>query len=88
MDKLYHKAEATLNTWKEHHAELQTVLDQTKILEDFYHSDEWITGREAIQTTLPPTETFYTASEDAIWNLSQTLYEEKIKLLKTIIATL
>ncbi|MCD8404888.1 DUF4298 domain-containing protein [Tenacibaculum dicentrarchi] len=91
MDSLLFEVEKEFIQIKKHHKKLKKLIQKTKILEEFYFSEKWMKNRDLLtKSSKNNTEpnSFYSASEDAIWNLSQSLHTEKIKILKTITKTL
>lgn len=88
MDKLLNEAEKEFEDFKKNNQKLKSLLIKTKILEDFYHSDEWMEGREILYKNNRETEFFYSAGEDAIWNLSNAIHKEKLKIIKIIVKSL
>lgn len=88
MDTLLLEAEKEFIQFKKNNLKLKSFLKKINTLEQFYHSDEWLEGRELIYKNNTKNEYYYSASEDAIWDLTQNVYIEKIKLLKKIIKSI
>lgn len=76
MDKLLLELEEEFVAFQKGNKKLKQFFKKVKTLETFYHSEDWLNHRESLS------KPFHSASEDAIWNLSQDVYKEKIKLLK------
>lgn len=71
--------------------EIQNFLQRFEEIENnvnaliaYYHSPEWMEDTERFHAQNSDDEYHHSASEDAIWNATQGIYVEKIKLLKRL----
>lgn len=84
MDNLLNEAEKEFNDIKKFEKKIKDLSKKVKALESFYHSDEWMNGREIIYKDGENTEYFYSAGEDSIYNLAQDFFYLKLKLIQQI----
>ncbi len=62
---------------------LKEISKNMKVLQDFYHSDVWMKGRDILYGNIQENEHFYSVREDLIWNTTQDFYIQKIKTAST-----
>ncbi len=83
MDKLLFEVEKDFEKIEKISSELKLFSKKIKILEDFYFHKNWLKDRETLKKENQ--DKFYSATEDAIWNLSVAYREERIKLIKQLV---
>lgn len=88
MDILLREAEKELEALQSFTSQFESILQKTEKLDAFYRSDTWEKGREVLYKDNQQDVFYYSAGEDPIWNLTQDLYNEKIKIVQAIIKTL
>lgn len=84
MDELLYESEKEFSDLKKFAQQFKEFAKKAKELEAFYHSEDWMNGRELIYKDSENKESFYSAAEDPIWNLLQAFHQEKIQLVKLI----
>lgn len=87
MDKRTFQAEKDLAVLKEFTKQFEALQNNLSILQNYYHSGEWLKDTEKLSAQ-SKNEHFYSASQDAIWNVSQEIYTEKIKILQLLVNSL
>lgn len=81
-DRKVKKAEEAFDELKRVQKKLKSIYKNLEDLEDYY-GNEWMEDVNFyIKNKIE--KNYYSASQDAIWNVTQDHYEMKIKLLKII----
>lgn len=83
MDKRTHRAEKDVQEMVQFLQRFQEMDANIKALEAYYHAS-WMEDVDTLYAQEDSDEHFYSASQDAIWNATQDMYVEKIKLLKSM----
>ena len=83
MDERTHQAEKDVQEMVQFLQRFQEMDANIKALEAYYHSS-WMEDVDVLYAQEDTDEHFYSASQDAIWNATQDMYVEKIKLLKAL----
>lgn len=84
MDQRLLQAEKELKEFAKFKKRYNEIAQNMKVLQAFYHSGEWLNGRDILHDHLAEDEYYYCAGEDSIWNVTQDFYNEKVKLLKQL----
>lgn len=87
MDQRTLQAEKDLEEMTHFIKKFSEMEENLTVLKKEYHTDEWhnlIAKYHAIH----PNEYHYSANEDAIWNVVQAFFSQKMKLLKLIAKSL
>ncbi|MCU7693790.1 DUF4298 domain-containing protein [Haoranjiania flava] len=84
MDTRLYQAEKDLEEVIQFRKRLKEISKNMKVLQDFYHSDVWMKGRDILYGNIQENEHFYSVREDPIWNTTQDFYIQKIKLLQQL----
>ncbi|MDO5680632.1 MAG: DUF4298 domain-containing protein [Pelistega sp.] len=83
MDERTHRAEKDVQEMVQFLQRFQEMDANIKALEAYYHAS-WMEDVDTLYAQEDSDEHFYSASQDAIWNATQDMYVEKIKLLKAM----
>lgn len=86
IDKKLFEAEDELKKIQKMSEKLNDLSKKIKEIEDYYFNESW--QEDNVFLKEHNEDNFYCLSEDAIWNLSVSYREEKIKLIKQLVAEL
>lgn len=83
MDKRTLQAEKDLKSLKQFIEQFHRIDENLKILKEYYLTD-WLADRDKFYAK-DLEEHHHSASEDAIWNVMQGIYVQKISMMKAIV---
>lgn len=87
MDERTRQAERDLETFHAFIEKFTQIETNLAVLTQYYHSQDWLDDTEYLAREAPELH-FYSAGQDPIWNVAQSIYQAKIKLLKQLAQSL
>ncbi|PID94178.1 MAG: nucleoside-diphosphate sugar epimerase [Bacteroidetes bacterium] len=86
IDKVLFEAEKEFKEIEEINQRLKEFSEKMAIIENFYFNGDWQKDREELEKENE--DNFYCMSEDGIWNLSVAYQQERLKIVKQLVAEL